>query len=323
MRLGLMTTILQDLSFEAMLDTCVAEGIQAVEIGTGNYPGSAHCPVDELLEDEGAARAYLKAITDRGLVLSALSCHGNPLHPQRAVAAEHHEVFRKTVLLAQRLGVERICLFSGCPGDSDEARYPNWVTSAWPPDFPELLEWQWREKVIPYWREQAAFAGEHGVSMLCFEMHPSFVVYNPETLLRLREAVGETIGANFDPSHLYWQGIDPILAVRRLGQAGAIYHVHAKDTGIDAANVAVNGVLDTKSYTRIPERAWIFRSVGWGHDALHWRQLVSELRVNGYDYVLSIEHEDALASNMEGLRSAVATLKTCLLTEPPPRVYWA
>jgi len=323
MKLGLMTTILHTLPFEEMLDFVAAEGMSAVEIGTGNYPGTAHCPVDQLLEDEGARRAYLKAVSDRGLMISALSCHGNPLHPQRTVAEKHHEVFRKTVLLAEQLGIERICLFSGCPGDSDQARYPNWVTSAWPPDFPELLEWQWREKVIPYWREQAAFAREHHVPMLCFEMHPSFVVYNPETLLRLREAVGEVIGANFDPSHLYWQGIDPILAVRAIGRAGALFHVHAKDTGIDAANVAVNGVLDTKSYKRLPERSWIFRSVGWGHDVLHWKQLVSELRVNGYDYVLSIEHEDALASDVEGLRSAVTTLKQCLLTEPPAEAYWA
>jgi sugar phosphate isomerase/epimerase len=323
MRLGLMSSIMQGRSFEEMLDFVAAEGMTAVEIGTGNYPGAAHCPVDRLLEDAGAARAYLKAVDDRGLIISALSCHGNPLHPRKEIAGAHHEVFRKTVLLAERLGIERICLFSGCPGDSETATYPNWVTSAWPPDFPEVLEWQWREKVIPYWREQAAFATAHGVPMLCFEMHPSFVVYNPETLLRLREAAGEAIGANFDPSHLYWQGIDPVLAIRALGRAGALFHVHAKDTGIDAANAALNGVLDTKSYTRLPERSWIFRSVGWGHDLLHWKGLVSELRVNGYDYVMSIEHEDALASDAEGLRSAVATLKQCLLTEPPAHAFWA
>ncbi len=209
----------------------------------------------------------------------------------------HHETFEKTVLLAEKLGVTRVIGFSGCPGDSDAAKYPNWVTCPWPDDFSQIVRWQWEQKVIPYWQKAGKFAQEHGVR-ICLEMHPGFVVYNTETLLRLREAVGEVIGANFDPSHLFWQGMDPIASVRKLGSA--IFHVHAKDCRIDPFNASVNGVLDTKSYGDEIHRSWIFRTVGYGHGHEFWKDFVSTLRMVGYDDVLSIEHEDSLMSVNEG-----------------------
>jgi sugar phosphate isomerase/epimerase len=211
-------------------------------------------------------------------------------------------------------------LFSGCPGAAENAKYPNWVTCSWPDDFSEILNWQWEEKVIPYWQEAGAFAEKAGVK-LAIEMHPGFVVYNPATLLRLRAAVGPVIGANYDPSHLFWQGIDPVASIHYL--AGAIYHIHAKDTYMDQRNIAVNGVLDIKPYNKLPQRSWYFRTVGYGHDQLAWRALVSALRITGYDYVLSIEHEDPLASTEEGLIKAVNFLKDVLLAEQPAEMGWA
>jgi sugar phosphate isomerase/epimerase len=195
------------------------------------------------------------------------------------------------------------------------------VTCAWPSEYRDLLEWQWANIVVPYWREQAAFAAAQGVR-LCFEMHPGFVVYNPETLLRLREVAGEAVGANFDPSHLYWQGIDPTVAVKTLGTAGALFHVHAKDTYIDPDNTARNGVLDTKPLADARQRSWLFRTVGHGHGQLHWRQLIGAMRAVGYDDVLSIEHEDLLASTDEGFAAAVRFLKDCIWREPPAQAWW-
>jgi sugar phosphate isomerase/epimerase len=212
-----------------------------------------------------------------------------------------------------------VITFSGCPGDGPDARYPNWVTCPWPNDFQSILEWQWSERVLPYWREQAAFAQSHGVRV-AIEPHPGFVVYNAETLLRLRAECGPTIGVNFDPSHFFWQNIDPILAAREL--RGTIYHVHAKDTRIDPLNTARNGVLDTKPYSNVAERAWVFRTVGYGHDQLFWKDLISELRLAGYDRVLSIEHEDSHMSKLEGLRKAAAFLQSCIISEPPPIAWW-
>jgi sugar phosphate isomerase/epimerase len=320
MKIGVFDPIFGAMELDEMLDRVVAAGLDAVEVGCGNYPGDHRCKPAELLEDDAACARFADAFASRGLVISALSCHGNPLHPDRERAAHDDRVYRDTVRLAERLGVGVVNLFSGCPGDGPAARQPNWVTCAWPPEFAQILKWQWDDVVIPYWREAAPFADERGVR-LGFEMHPGFVVYNPATLLRLREAVGPMVGANLDPSHLFWQGIDPIVAIREL--RGAIFHVHAKDTALDPVNVARNGVLDQAPYSDVASRAWVFRSVGYGHDALFWKRFVSALRVNGYDHVLSIEHEDSLASRDEGLAKAIATLRESVLTEPSTAMWWA
>jgi len=320
MKIGVFTALFGQQPLEQALDYIAASGVEAVEIGTGNYPGDPHCKAKALLESAAKRKDFLKAIAGRGLMLSALSCHGNPLHPNTRLAKTNHEVHRVTVQLAQKLGVERVINFSGCPGDSERAKYPNWVTCPWPPDFTEVVQWQWKEKVIPYWKEEAGYAKRHGVK-ICLEMHPGFVVYNPETMLRLRDACGDSIGANFDPSHLFWQGIDPTAAIRMLRDC--IYHVHAKDTHIYDWNTRVNGVLDTKPYSDEKNRSWIFRTVGYGNSLEVWKDIVSHLRMVGYDFVLSIEHEDSLMSVNEGFQKAVSFLKQVVIGEPPTAMWWA
>jgi sugar phosphate isomerase/epimerase len=322
MKLGVLTVLYQQLALEEALDKVAAMGLEAVELGCGNYPGDAHCRPAELLADRGAAAALKRSVESRGLQISALSQHGNPLHPDSGVARRAHETWRHTVELAEILEVPVVNAFSGCPGDHDGARHPNWVTCAWPDDFGEVLEWQWRERVVPYWTEEARFADRHGID-IAFEMHPGFVVYNPESLLRLRAEAGPRIGANYDPSHLFWQGIDAVEAIRVLGAAGAIYHVHAKDTYVDPINTRRNGVLDTKSYDRIADRSWIFRTVGFGQADKVWKDIVSALRTVGYDYVMSIEHEDALMSIDEGLGKAIAFLQGIIFRERPAEMWWA
>jgi sugar phosphate isomerase/epimerase len=322
MKLGVFTVLYSDLRFEDALDKLAALGVETVEIGTGNYPGSSHCDPDELLGDGGKQKAFRDALESRDLVVSALSAHGNPLHPDEDFARGSHETWRKTVRLAAELGIPTVIGFSGCPGDGPSARYPNWVTCAWPDDYSEILEWQWDERVLPYWSEEAAFAREHGVRV-ALELHPGFVVYNPETLLRLREGAGLEIGANLDPSHLFWQGIDPVQAIRALARFDALFHVHAKDTYVDHANVAVNGVLDTKHYGRVLERSWTFRTVGYGQGERAWRDILSALRTVGYDGVVSIEHEDSLLSLDEGLSKAVELLRRLLPGEAPAEIWWA
>jgi sugar phosphate isomerase/epimerase len=321
MKLGVFTVLFGDRPFEAALDRIVAAGLDCVEIGTGNYPGNAHCRPEDLLADDSKLQAFRRAVASRNLEISALSCHGNPIHPRAEIAQANHQTFAQTVKLAQRLEVSRINLFSGCPGDSESARFPNWVTCAWPTEYGELLEWQWTEKVIPYWREQATFAEQHGVR-LGFEMHPGFVVYNPATLLRLRAACGEAIGANLDPSHLFWQGIDIEAAIAELGKERAIFHTHAKDTAIHSRNAGLNGVLDTVPLSDVGRRSWVFRTVGFGHGELEWRRILSALRLAGYDDVLSIEHEDALLSIDEGFSKAVAVLRNVMPSEPALANAW-
>jgi sugar phosphate isomerase/epimerase len=321
-KLGVMTVLYQDLPLEEALDRVAAMGVQAVELGTGNYPGNHHCNPDDLLDAPESAQELRRQIEKRRLMISALSAHGNPLHPDEDVASAAHDTWRKTVRLASLLEVPVVIGFSGCPGDHPGASKPNWVTCAWPTEFLEVLEWQWSERVTPYWVEEAAFAQQHGVRV-ALEMHPGFVVYNPETLLRLRGAAGPAIGANFDPSHLFWQGIDAVEAIRALGREKAIFHVHAKDTYIDPANARVNGVLDTKDYGRIAERSWVFRTVGYGQNDKVWRDIMSALRTVDYDYVMSIEHEDALLSIDEGLKKAVDFLNGLLFKEDRAAMWWA
>jgi len=320
MKLGLFTPVFGRLNTKDMLAKVQAlKKVEAIELGTGGWPGANHLDLDGLLDHKPCIAEYRAMIADAGLTISALSCHGNPLHPDRATAQSYDEVFRKTVRLAEQLDVPVVVTFSGCPGDADDAKYPNWVTCPWPPEYLELLDWQWDKKAIPYWMGAANFAANHGVRV-ALEAHPGFLVYNVDSALKLRRAVGPNLGVNFDPSHFFWQGVDVPAAIRALGDS--IFHVHAKDVAVDPQNVAVNGVIDTKTYRRMAERSWLFRSVGWGHDELEWKRVVSALRLSGYDYVMSIEHEDALASVDEGLGAAVDLLSRVILTEPPVEAWW-
>ncbi|HEY6372208.1 MAG TPA: sugar phosphate isomerase/epimerase [Candidatus Sulfotelmatobacter sp.] len=318
MRVGVFTPLLSQLPLTVVLKKLAALHIDTVELGTGNYVGDAHCKLS-MLENPAALVEFQRVLADHGTKISALSCHGNPLHPDKDRARQDREVSRKTILLAEKLGVPITVDFSGCPGDSPNATAPNWVTCPWPPDYLKVLDWQWSEVVAPYWIEHAKFAADHGVK-IAVEMHPGFVVYNPETMLRLRSIAGPNVGCNYDPSHLFWQSIDPIAAVRVLQEA--IFHVHAKDTQMYASNLPRTGVLDTKPYTQERDRAWIFRTCGYGHGVEFWSELISTLRMFSYDYVVSIEHEDSLLSPEEGLTKAAIFLNGIVIREKPGAAWW-
>ncbi len=321
MKLGVFTTLLSNLSFEEALKYFKSLGIEMVEIGCGGYPGNAHANPEILLNDDKALEDFKALIKKYDVEISALSCHGNPVHPDKETAKYFDDAIKNTILLAEKLGIHQINTFSGCPGDCETAKYPNWVTCPWPDDFGKILDWQWNEVLIPYWKDTVEFAKAHGVNKIAFELHPGFCVYNTDTMLRIREAVGPEIGANFDPSHLIWQGMDPVAVIRALGDA--IFHVHAKDTKLDKYNIARTGVLDTKPYGDEINRSWIFRSVGYGNDEVYWKDIVSNLRLVGYDHALSIEHEDSLMSQNEGLSKAVEMLQRVLIKENPAEMWWA
>ncbi len=321
MKIGVVANVLQDKPLDEALKIFKDLGIQQIEPGCGGFAGKAHVDPEYLLENPAALEEFCQTLKDSGLTISALSCHGNPVHPDAAKAQEYHEDMVNTVRLAQKLGIDTITCFSGCPGDCENSRYPNWVTCAWPDDNLEILKYQWDKVLIPYWKKFVKIAREYGVTKIAFELHPGFCVYNVDTLKRLREAVGPEIGVNFDPSHLLWQGMDPVAVIREF--KGMIYHVHAKDVRVDKYNTAINGVLDTKHYSDEENRSWIFRTVGFGNDADYWKDIFSELRKIGYDGTISIEHEDSLMNRMEGLSRAVEMVKTCAFFGETSGMWWA
>ena len=321
MKLGVMSSGIAALGWDRALAYCRELGLEAIELACGAYARSRLLDPEAVLADAAAQQKIKDDVARHGLTISALSCHGNPVHPDPDVARVHEHVQDVAVRLAPKLGVSVVCTFSGCPGGAPGDRTPNWITCPWPTEFGRMLDYQWNEVLVPYWQRKAAAARDEGVR-IAFEAHPGFAVYNPETLLKLRRLAGANLGANLDPSHFFWQGIDPVQAARVLGEAGAIYHVHAKDTAIDVPNTRVNGVLDTKSYGDLPGRSWVFRTCGYGHGDDFWKPFVSMLRQTGYDHVLSIEHEDSYMSLQEGFTKAVAFLRGVLIREPAGQAWW-
>jgi sugar phosphate isomerase/epimerase len=308
MRIGLTTDSLGQLTFDELLETAANLGIQTVEFGCGGWSSAPHVNLNTLLESETERGNFLAKIRAHGLEISALNCSGNPLAPGER-GKSHDQVVRGTLKLAGLLGVKRIVMMSGLPGGPGDQN-ANWITTAWPPEVHEILRYQWEDVALPYWRDLAKEARSHGVEKICIEQHAHQLVYNTETALRLRDAIGELVGVNLDPSHALWMGGDPLRALRQL--RGAIYHVHAKDTRIDPRNSELNTLLETKPNNRVAERAWNYVTLGYGHSEIWWRDFVIQLRQNGYDDVLSIEHEDYSLPPIVGVTRSVELLKNVI-----------
>ena len=312
MQIGMITDSLPEADFDTMLAVAGRLEMDALEFGCGNWSSAPHLKLDHFLESAPARRDFRARLADHGIGISALNCSGNPVHPGEA-GRRHDEVTRKTIRLAKLLDVDRVVMMSGCPGAPGDT-HANWITTEWPPEVREILHWQWNDVLIPYWRDLVAFSAQQGINRLCLELHGYQNVYNVATLLRLRDAVGETVGANLDPSHLMWMGADPLAAARTLG--AAIYYVHAKDTRIDPVNAGINGIIDTTPGSDYPARAWSYITLGLGHDEAWWRAFVGALAAAGYDGVLSIEHEDPAMSAVEGVEKSVELLRKVIVNRP-------
>ena len=320
MKLSVVSGALGAMSLDESLGYLKSLGVTQFELGVGGYPGTKHADAKILSIDKAAREELLATFKKHGMEISALSVHGNSIHPNKEIAKSFEEDFRAACVLAGQIGVDRIVTFSGCPGSDPKAEQPSWVTCPWPNEYLDVLDYQWNEVLIPYWREAVKFANANGVKKIALEMHPGFMVYNPETLMRLREAVGDTIGANLDPSHLFWQGMDIVEVINYLGDA--IYYFHAKDTLLNEHNVRKNGVLDTKPYSDLKGRSWVFRTMGYGNDDAYWKKIISQLLVVGYDDSISIEHEDSLMSPKEGLEKAISFLSDIIVNEKPGAAWW-
>ena len=312
MKLGMITDSLGHLPLEPMLDFAAAQGFEMLEFACGNWSSAPHLDLERMLSDVSARRGFMAGLERRGIAVSALNCSGNPLHPGE-IGRRHDAVTRKTFALAGMLGVRRVVMMSGLPGGAPGDSTANWVTTAWPRENQEILRYQWEDVIIPYWRGLASEAKAHGIEKLCLELHGHQAVYSASTLLRLRAAVGDIVGANFDPSHLMWMGADPLAAIAALGPA--IHHVHAKDTAIHPVNAPRDGVMETIPNARIGERAWNYVTLGYGRDEAWWNRFCMTLAMAGYDDVLSIEHEDVLMSPEEGVEKSVRLLRRAMVNQ--------
>lgn len=305
MKIGMITDSLGNLSFDEMLNASAELGLETLEFACGNWSSAPHIDLAAMLDSAATRAEFAAKVRDHGLTIAALNCSGNPLHPGPQ-GKKHRQVTEDTIRLASLMGIDRVVMMSGLPGGPGDAN-PNWIITDWPPECADILRYQWDDCIIPYWRDLVAFANNLGIGKLCLELHGHEAVYNVQTLLRLRDAVGETVGANYDPSHPLWMGADPVAAVRKLGSA--IYYVHAKDTRIEPIPAAIDGVLDARPPNHYADRAWNYITLGYGHGETWWRQFCIALKQVGYDDVLSIEHEDMMLSPLEGMRKSVALLR--------------
>jgi len=311
MKLCIVSDGLGHLSFQDAAKAAAELGVAALEIGMGNWSAAPHANLKTLLGNKDERLKFLSVLEQNGLALAALNCSGNQLHPVEG--ERHSEVVYDTVRLAELLGVDTIVLMSGLPAGGPNDVRPNWVTCAWPSENREILDWQWNEKLLPYWQKLASYAQGYGIKKFCIEMHGCQLVYNVPTLLRLRKEIGPIVGANLDPSHLFWMGADPLVAGDALGDA--IHHVHAKDTFINEGARHLTGLLETIEHQNVKARSWNYITLGYGHDDRWWREFCYRLRLNGYDGWLSIEHEDVILSRMEGMRKSVELLKRTSIEE--------
>ena len=311
MKLGFVSDSLGNMSFEDMLDNAVRMGVSGIEVNTCGWSTAPHFDLAKMRDDAGAQKAFHQAFEERGLEIISLNANGNPLHPTDPTQGEG---LKDTIRVAGAMGIKTVCTMSGLPAGCATDTMPNWVVSSWPPETQDILRYQWDEKLIPFWTEVAALATECDVEKIALELHGNQCVYNVPSLLKLREVVGPVIGANLDPSHLFWMGADPLVAAEALGEA--LYHVHAKDTMLNAPVQATTSLLENGSLMDIPARSWSYITLGFGHGEEWWRQFCYRLKMAGYDGWLSIEHEDVLLNSLEGLEKSVSLLQGVMPAAP-------
>jgi len=325
MKLGAYTACLHDKSLEEALEILRDLGLTSAEINAGGFIGTPHLPVEELLESADARAKYLAIFPEYGIELTALNCNGNPLHPDPEV--HHADDLKRTIKLAGLLGIKTVITMSGLPGTDPDGKRPSWTVIPWDSVYKETLDYQWKEVAVPFWKEIQQLAAENDVQV-AIEMHPHNLVFNPATLKRLVELTtpegGKNhVGAEMDPSHLFWQHIDPIAAIEDLGPL--VFFAAAKDTLIHET-AAVNGVLDDRfewipaeenpvglggryTVTKWPEvPGWSFVAVGRGHDVDFWARFLTALCKVDPDMAVNIEHEDATFGQVEGLKFAAYNL---------------
>jgi len=321
MKLGIFTALFQDRPLSDVLRIVAELGYEAVELPA--FRGSRHLDLDAVLNDGG--RSLRNLVKEFGLEISALS-NGregqmvlgpqdwtmDKFAPVQGVAERIKygtERLKRAAQAAAALEVPVVTGFVGSPVWDKWYNYPSTNERAYE------LAWElFAERVNPILDEFARC----GVRF-AFEVHPTEIAYNLETAEHALEVLDDRseFGFNFDPSHLVWQGIDPVVFIKHLGKR--IFHAHAKDGEVQQDEVRRSGVLSGGSWTR-PDRGFRFRVPGWGD--VDWRRVISALAAVGYDSVLSFEHEDPVMSPEDGCEKAIAFLRPLIIKKPLASPWW-
>ena len=356
MKIGFLIAPYSDQPLPAVLEFLRSNfpALSCVEIGVSLY-GVAHCDPPLYIKDATQREEFEATIVNGGFQLSSLSAHGNPLHPDPAVAETSTTRLRNAIALMGKLDacllkneggkpIRVVNCFSGLPAadvtirpDGTAAAHgtvPGWHVAPWPDEHFDAYRRQ-MTYAGTFWRTLAQEARDAGVA-LAFELHPNMLAHNPESYLELLEAAGDdgtTLGLNFDPSHFFWRGMDPINMVRHLNKTlstSPIKHCHGKDTYVDPYNTVIQGNHSMVPYSREADRVWRFAAIGEGwdpvngpHDLNWWSRFITELQLWGYDHVMSIEHEDSRKSFAEGLGKAMRLLDQAVNREDPGPMTWA
>lgn len=314
MKLGINTHFIMKYDFEEGLEFCQRLGVQTMELAATGPSAKKYCDVERLLADDDARKHWLETYQAHGLEIYSFSGHGTPLVPDKQIAGEYSQEFRRACELMEKLGVTRMALVAGLPEGEVGGTLPMWIVNTDLPMFRDALEWQWEERLLPYWREHGKIASDHGVT-LCFEPQVNDMIHTPEKLKRLHDEIGDVVACNFDVSHMWVQQIDPLEAIHYLGDL--IQNVHLKDTLIHVPNQRLRGMFDSTPIDQPARRSWTFTIPGWGHDEQEWRELITALRFIGYEGILSLEMESEYIEIQEGLEKSAEFIRPMLLKNPP------
>lgn len=275
MQIGLLTAPFGRDAFGTVLDFAAEAGFDALEVSAG--PGSKHIDPAGLSRD--GVRAILDRVNAKGLAISSLAYYANVVDADAGKRAAVLNHLRACVDGAKKLGVGVVCTMAGMP-------------------VPGKDKMQTIEEDVPgALGPVVAYAAEQGIQ-IALENWYATNIQNLEHWERIFEVLpAKNFGLNFDPSHLAWQGIDWLEAVDRF--ADRIFHTHAKDCEIRAHRLREVGVHGG---------GW-WRYVIPGYGKVHWGEYIAALKRNGYDGVLSIEHEDSALGREEGFIKGLAHLK--------------
>jgi len=275
MFVGFLTAPFGKENLDAVLKFAGEAGFDALEVVSS--PGSKH--IDPAEVDGKSAGDILEKFKDAGVTISSLAYYCNPVDPDPQARKATSEHLKKAIDAAVLLKVEVVCTLAGFPVDGKSKE--------------ETIE----EDVAEVFTPLVEYAGKRGIK-IALENYFRTNIQNLEHWERVFSVVpAPNFGLNFDPSHLLWQGIDYIAAVDRF--ANRIFHTHAKDCEVKEHRLRVVGV----------EGGGWWRYVIPGFGKVRWGEYIAALRANGYNGVLSIEHEDGALGREEGFLKGLTYLR--------------